>query len=220
VRKAPKLALQARSDQAENTEGQVMTSFQQIYCSVRKWAADRGIQVREQSLPREKAGEFTGTDVLMNSQFGREESSYYLIHAVGSIVCWSLDKPGVQRLFDGLRAVKEDRDANATELSRWIEQYRAFETKSSQFAVWLLEGLGYPAAKASYTNFMRADLEAMTEFHRTGHAPDWRTFFARWNEEVAAGQRVVAPFEPKVIPPFHPVRLEKQEILQPQEGRG
>src|SRR4051794_32225305 len=116
--------------------------------------------------------------------------------------CAGADKPGVQRLFDGLRAAEEDKDVNAAELSQWIEQFRAFETRSSQFAIWLLGELGYPTAKASYTNFIQADLEAMMEFHRTGHAPVWRTFFARWNEEVAAGRRVVAPFEPKVIPPF------------------
>jgi hypothetical protein len=219
VRKALKLALQARNGPVDDTEEGVTALFQKVYCSVRAWAAVRGIEVQERSLPRDKAGEFTGTHVLMNNKFGWEERSYYLAHAVGSIVCWSLDKPGVQRFFDGLRAAKEHREANAAELSYWIEQFRAFETRSSQFAAWLLEELEYPAAKESYSNFMRADLEAMTEFHRTGHAPGWRMFFARWNREVASGQRVVASFEPKIIPPFHPVRLEKQEILQPQ-GEG
>jgi hypothetical protein len=68
----------------------------------------------------------------------------------------------------------------------------------------------------SYTNFMRADLEALTEFHHTGKAPVWREFFARWNAEVARGDRRVPPFEPKPVPPFQPVRTERQEILQEQ----
>src|SRR5437868_4832538 len=66
VRKALKLALQARSDQVESRGDQVI-SFREVYCSARKWAAARGIQVREDSLPRNKAGEFTGTEVLMNN---------------------------------------------------------------------------------------------------------------------------------------------------------
>jgi hypothetical protein len=63
---------------------------------------------------------------------------------------------------------------------------------------------------------MRADLEALTAFHRTGQAPVWREFFARRTEEVAAGRREVPTFRPKPIPPFTPLEIECQEILQKQ----
>jgi hypothetical protein len=63
---------------------------------------------------------------------------------------------------------------------------------------------------------MRADLEALTEYHRTGKAPVWRDFFALWNADVASGRRVVTPYTPKPLPAFTPVAIERQEILQKQ----
>jgi hypothetical protein len=95
---------------------------------------------------------------------------------------------------------------------------RAFEIASSEFAVSLLTDCGYPNVLDSYTNFMRADLEAMTEFHWTGKAPVWRRFFAKWNDQVAAGERRIEAFKPKVIPTFRPADIETQEILQQQES--
>jgi len=47
---------------------------------------------------------------------------------------------------------------------------------------------------------MRADLEAMTEFHRTGRAPVWHDFFSRWTADVAAGRRYLEPFQVQPIP--------------------
>ncbi len=101
-------------------------------------------------------------------------------------------------------------------MNRQSRLFRAFETESSEFAVWLLAELGHGDVIPSYTNFMRADLEALTEFHRTGKAPVWRDFFARWNEETADGRRLVLPYQAKQVPPFDPVRIEKQEVLQEQ----
>src|SRR5205085_1466869 len=154
--------------------------------------------------------------VTMNEAYEAEERLYYLIHALGSIVRWSLSRDAVQDTFDELRAAKETRASDPDRLEAAIGHYRAFEIESSQFAVWLLAELGHAAVVPAYENFLHADLEALTAFHRHGRAPVWRDFFARWNEEVRAGVREVLPFDPKPIPPFTPVRLEKQEILQKQ----
>jgi hypothetical protein len=71
---------------------------------------------------------------------------------------------------------------------------------------------------SAYTNFMRADLEAMTEYHRTGTAPVWEDYFARWNESVADGLKKVPAFRSKPLPAFAPGRIENQEILQTHAG--
>ncbi len=65
----------------------------------------------------------------------------------------------------------------------------------------------------AYTSFFRADLEAITVFHRTGKAPVWLEFFADWKRRVSRGEQVVAPYVPKPIPPFKPVRIAVQEVL-------
>jgi hypothetical protein len=182
--------------------------------AVEQWCGSHGISIYEQSLPSEKAGEFDGVSVVMNSDFPAEQRLYYLTHAVGSIVARSLDPERIQQMYDELRDAKEASENQPERLDRAIARYRDFEIESSGFAVWLLDELGYPDVVSSYTNFMRADLEAMTEFHRTGHAPVWRDFFDRWNSDVEDGRRLVLPFHAKPIPPFKPVRTEKQEILQ------
>jgi hypothetical protein len=152
----------------------------------------------------------------MNRAYETEERAWYLIHALGSMVLWSRDRRGAQQLFDNLRAAGKEREADLVRLDREIARYRKFETDASCLAVWLLGELRFPEAVGPYTNFMRADLEALTEFHRHGKAPVWRTFFRRWNEKIALGRRILAPFPPEAIPPFQPVKIERQEILQEQ----
>jgi len=137
---------------------------------------------------------------------------------LGSIVRWSLSRDAVQQLFDELRDSKETKQERAQRFEKAIQQYRDFETESSEFAVWILVQLGYGDAVGTYSNFMRADLESMTQFHRTGQAPVWRKFFEQWNRDVAIGRRHVELFSPKPIPDFQPVKTENQEILQRQEG--
>lgn len=190
--------------------------FGQIYHEVCAWAEARGIHVARLRLPAGKAGEFDGVSARMNTAYPVEECVYYLAHALGSMVRWALSHEAVRALFEELRAAKEARSVDAARLERAIAAYRGFEVESSEFAVWMLEQLGYPSVIRSYTNFLRADLEALTAFHRHGKAPVWRDFFAQWNEDVAQGRRQVEPFHPKPIPPFTPVRTEKQEILQEQ----
>ena len=119
-------------------------------------------------------------------------------------------------MFDELRSAKASKTSNPAGLKMAIDRFRGFEIESSQLAVWLLEKLGFPDAVRLYANFMRADLESITQYHRAGKAPVWRTFFARWNEEVRAGLRRVEPFHPQEIPHFTPRTIERQEILQEQ----
>ncbi len=192
--------------------------FEQVYKDVRAWAGAHGIHVSEQRLPAGKAGEFNGVTATMNSDYAPEERAFYLAHALGSMVRWAMSQDAVQDLFDELRAAKKDRAGQASQLEQAIAAYRAFEIESSDFAVWILGQLGHPDVIPSYTNFMRADLEALTMFHRSGKAPVWRDFYSRWNQDVAQGQRQIEPFHPKPVPPFTPVRTEKQEILQEQAG--
>jgi hypothetical protein len=187
----------------------------QLLNDIVAWADARGIHVQQDALKSEQAGVFDGVSVMLNSRYGTEERAYYLAHALGSIVRWSVSQDAVQGMFEELRTAKEDR-ADAARLERAINAYRVFETESSEFAIELLTKLGHGDAVPAYTNFMRADLEALTEFHRTGRAPVWHDFFARWNHEVASGTRTVLPFQRKPIPAFTPTVIEKQEIVQKQ----
>lgn len=189
--------------------------FMQILNDVAAWATTHGIDVRRQALQPEQAGTFDGVSVTLNSAYRADEQTYYLTHTLGSIARWSLSRNAVQDLFDELRAAKADR-GDRVRLTRAIDAYRAFERESSEFAVGLLMKLEQGDAVPSYTNFMRADLEALTEFHRRGQAPVWHEFFARWNRDVASGRREVFPFRPKPMPAFAPVEIEKQEIVQKQ----
>lgn len=191
-----------------------MNDFERIYTAIRNWAEDEGIEVREQDLGSDHAGEFDGLNVIMNPHFPLEDRSYYLAHALGSIVLWSRDKEGIQKIFDDLRAAKDNKKDES--LERAIERYRDFETKSSELAVWLLEKLGHSDAIQNYTNFMRADLESMTQYHRTGKAPRWAEFFGHWNQQVESGERRPTPFKPRCIKAFTPRQIERQEIKQQQ----
>ena len=181
---------------------------------VRQWAQAHGMRVTDGHMEPGKAGEFDGISIIMNTSYALADQTYYLVHALGSIVRWSLSKESTQEMFDELRAAKQGNDRARLESA--IDRYRSFETESSEFAVWILGQIGHADAVPLYTNFMRADLEALTAYHRRGQAPVWQDFFARWNEEVVAGHLQLSPFRPKEIPDFKPRKIEKQEILQKQ----
>ena len=48
----------------------------------------------------------------------------------------------------------------------------------------------------------------------TGKAPPWGEFFARWKAKVARGEMGVRPYRPRPIPPFRPVKIRNQEVVQ------
>jgi hypothetical protein len=188
--------------------------FENLIRGVEQWCAAHGISLKEDVLPAEKAGEFTGRSVVMNGDFEPQDRLFYLSHAIGSIVLWSRNKAAVQQMFDELRDAKKNSHSEPHRLDRAIGRYRSFEIQSSELAVSLLDQCGGSDVIGAYTNFMRADLDAMTQFHRTGRAPVWRGFFRKWNGDVLAGRRQVEPFQAKPIPAFQPIEIEKQEILQ------
>jgi hypothetical protein len=100
-------------------------------------------------------------------------------------------------------------------LERALAPFRAFEVRASEYAVWVLDQVGAAGVVAAYSTFFRADLEAITIFHRTGRAPVWRPFLARWKASMDC-----APFTPRPVPVFRPVPIERQEVKQQIEKGG
>jgi hypothetical protein len=129
--------------------------FNHLYPAIVEWAADNEIEVSDREFPDSQAGEFDGLAVTMNSSFHVEERSYYLIHAIGSIISWSLDST-VEEMFDNLRAKMESKEADPTGFESALGRYRSFETTSSEYAVQLLMDLDYRDVIRAYSNFMDA----------------------------------------------------------------
>ena len=196
----------------------MLSSFEQLYGDLQKRARAYGIEVQEVGLPAESPGRFDGMTVMMNRAYDAEERCYYLVHALGSIVRWSLDPAGCTALFRALAEAKAHRAAAPAHLERALAAYRDYETAASEYAAWLLADLGYASLVPAYTNFSRADLEAMDQMHRTGKAVPWRAFFAAWNQAVTRGERTVAPYVAERIPVFQPLRMREQEVIQKGHG--
>ncbi len=184
-----------------------MSDFKCVYAAIRNWTDKQGIELRERDLGADRPGEFDGLHITINPHFSLEERTYYLAHALGSIVIWSQNKERVAKAFDELRSAKETKE-DQNRLERAIEKYRDFETQSSELAVCLLESLGHSEVVGSYTNFMRADLESMTLYHRQGKAPSWAGFFAYWNRQVISGERQIIRFRPRSIKQFVPHKIK------------
>ena len=53
-----------------------------------------------------------------------------------------------------------------------------------------------------YTVFFRADIEAMTGFHRTGKEPRWPDFFAEGTRRSRGERLRIEPFRPKPVTRF------------------
>jgi hypothetical protein len=171
-----------------------------------------GIDLRTRNMNVEKPGEFDGPSLTINPKHDRQALSFYVAHALGSIYQWSTDFEHSQKVFNDLREAKKT-DRFETALERW----RLFEQSSSDYAVWVLDHIGHADAIERYTVFFRADIEAMTIFHRTGKEPRWPDFFAEWRQKVARGEIRVEPFHPKPMAAFKPVKIEKQEVLQERD---
>ena len=185
-----------------------------IFQNLEDFVRSHGVEVRLREMDLEKPGEFDGPTITINPLHDRQACCYYLAHSLGSIYQWSTDFEHARKVFEDLRDAKKRPRRGFEEA---LEQWRRFEQASSDHAVWALAETGHPEAVEPYTVFFRADIEAMTVFHRTGKEPRWPDFFASWKEKVARGEIQIEPFQPKPIGRFAPVKIEKQEVLQERD---
>ena len=185
-----------------------------LFSDLERFVSSSGVQVRLQEMDLEKPGEFDGPTITINPAHDRQACCYYLAHSFGSIYQWSTDFEHARKVFDGIRNTKNGAQSGfEAALRRW----RRFEEVSSDHAVWLLAATDHEDAIDAYTVFFRADIEAMSIFHRSGKEPRWPDFFAEWKERVGKGEIRVDPFRPKPVARFRPVRIEKQEVLQERD---
>ena len=185
-----------------------------LFSALERFVRSHGIDILEKNMEVDKPGEFDGPTITVNPKHDRDALGFYLAHSFGSIYQWSTDFEHAQTVFDALRDAKRRKDAR---FEAALQAWRVFEQTSSDYAVWVLAEVGHEDAIEPYTVFFRADIEAMTVFHRTGKEPRWPDFFAEWKEKVARGEIRIEPFQPRRIAPFSPVRIEKQEVLQERD---
>ena len=185
-----------------------------VFSALERVVRSYGIDILEKDMDVDKPGEFDGPTITVNPKHDREALGFYLAHSFGSIYQWSTDFDAAKKVFDALREAKK---GSRRGFEPALEQWRLFEQTSSDHAVWALAEAGRPEAIDPYTVFFRADIEAMTIFHRTGKEPRWPDFFAVWKEKVAKGEIRIDPFRPRAIAPFTPVRIKKQEVLQERD---
>lgn len=191
----------------------------QLYDALSNRIEGYGVKVRSEPLGLERPAKFDGRSITLDPGFDLQSRCYYLVHAFGSIVQWSLDREESQRVFSELRAAKADKESRPDRFASALDRYLKFEQTSSEYAVWLLADTGHAWAVRSYTVFFRADLQAMAEFHRGGQAPVWREFFGEWKQRVARGQQEITPFEPRPVPPFEPASIPTEEVVQEVDGK-
>ena len=196
-----------------------MSSFQELRAALTGHVRCYGTVTVERELPIETPAEFDGVSITLNTRHDEESLAYYLVHSFGSIVGWSLDTAGTQLMFDELRDAKTARTADPGRFERALEKFRAFEERASQYSVHVLDTVGYGWAVPGFTLFFRADLEAITIYHRESRAPVWSSFLRLWQRDAAAGRRIIEPFAPVPVPAFHAVCFEKQTVKQERDGR-
>ncbi len=185
-----------------------------LFNDLERFVNSSGVEVRLREMDLEKPGEFDGPTITINPAHDRQACCYYLAHSFGSIYQWSTDFEHARNVFGEIRDTKRGPQGGfEAALQRW----RRFEEVSSDHAVWVLAAVGHEDTIDAYTVFFRADIEAMSIFHRTGKEPRWPDFFAEWKEKVAKGEIRVDPFRPKPVSRFRPVRIEKQEVLQERD---
>jgi hypothetical protein len=185
-----------------------------LFEDLERFVRSHGVAVRPREMDVETPGEFDGPTITINPVHNREALSYYLAHSFGSIYQWSSNFEHAQNVFDALRDAKK---GTRPHFEQALERWRRFEEVSSEHAVWVLGEVGHAHAIDPYTVFFRADIEAMTIFHRTGKEPRWPDFFADWKEKIARGEIRLDPFRPKPVGRFTPVPIEKQEVVQERD---
>ena len=185
-----------------------------LFDDLERFVTSHGIDVHLRNMDVEKPGEFDGPSITINAKHDKEACCYYLAHSFGSIYQWSTDFEHARKVFEDLRDAKRAKGAAFEDaLDAWLR----FEQNSSEHAVGVLAEIGHAESILPYTIFFRADIEAMTVFHRTGKEPRWPDFFADWKEKVERGEVRIEPFRPKPVARFRPVRIEKQEVLQERD---
>jgi hypothetical protein len=188
--------------------------FENVFHDLQRYISGYGVCVPLKAMDIEKPGEFDGPSITINPLHDAEARSHYLAHAFGSIVQWSTDFKSADKVFHELRAAAGRRKDVPERFEEALKAYRRFEETSSCHAVWLLDQIGHRSAIRPYTLFFRADIEAMTIFHRTGHSPRWPNFYAQWKRRARSGDVWVAPFTPRSFSRFTPVGIPRQEVLQ------
>jgi hypothetical protein len=195
-----------------------MPDWAVVYERLRASCAARGVRVLEREMEPETTGVFDGPTIVTNTAYDLETRCHNVAHSLGHIAQWSLDHDAHHRLYERLYAAKAASANDPEPLRLALESFRAYEEEASQYAAWLLGEAGCDDALPAFTNFARADIEAIVGFHRDGIAPVWREFFAGWNDDVTLGRRQSQPFEPKPIPPFTPRLITPQEVIQEVDG--
>lgn len=193
------------------------TNPDQLYQALAERAPRYGISIRQTALDPEVPGKFDGPTITLNRDYDAAERAFYLAHSIGSVAEWSLHFERSQAVMEEVRRAKRTSGQDEARLTRAVEAYLAFENRTWELSLWLLQDLGQESFASAFTNFGRADLESMRIFHTTGKAPVWREFFAAWNEEVRRGQRSVSPFSPRPIPDFQARPIPQQEIVQEED---
>jgi hypothetical protein len=196
------------------------SDVENLYGDLVNRATRYGITAWQADLDDEVPGEFDGPTIKLNNDYDAAERAFYLAHSIGSIAMWSIHPDRSHQVFRELRQAKREKASDVTRLGRALTAYLSFENTTWEFAVWLSEDIGHERFVPAFTNFGRADMEAMRVFHTTGKAPVWREFFAAWNEQVCQGARSVTPFARRPIPEFQAIRIPKQEIVQEDDDAG
>jgi hypothetical protein len=193
--------------------------FSALLDAASAYARRLGIVVATRELAPTTAAEFDAASVTLNGQLDEEWRACYLVHSLGSIVAWRVDARGVRAMFHELRDAKTTRETDPARLDKALDNFRAFETRASEYGAQILNDIDAAWAIASFSLFFRADLESITMFHRDGRAPVWKDFLARWRSDVAAGLRELEPFRSRAVPDVPPVAIDKQEVLLERGGR-
>jgi hypothetical protein len=190
------------------------TRFENLFQDLQRYIVGYGVRVPLKTMDVQKPGEFDGLSITINPIHDAEARSYYLAHAFGSIIQWSTDFKAAEKVFQDLRKAAGRRKEAPDRFEEALKAYQRFEQTSSEYAVWLLEQIGHRNAIRPYTVFFRADIEAMTIFHRTHHSPRWPEFYTQWKRRVKSGNLWIEPFRPRTFGRFRPVRVEQQEMQQ------
>jgi hypothetical protein len=196
-----------------------MCDWPLVYDRLKAQVESRGVVVIARRLGLEATGVFDGLNITTNTAYDLETRCYNIAHSFGHVAQWSLDYPRFRQLYDELHAAKANKHADPAALERALRRFRAYEEEASQYAAWLLLDTGSADVLPRFTTFARADIEAIVAFHRDGYAPVWHRFFADWNAKVARGEQELRPFEPRPIPPFKPLPLQPQEVIQEVAGQ-